>query len=34
MAPLAFVAVGGGGRENTPVNCKIGVIAFECPDML
>ena len=33
MAPLAFVAVGRGGRLSTPVNCKIGVAVFECPDM-
>ena len=29
MATLAFVAVGRGGRKNTPVNCKIGVVVFE-----
>ena len=34
MVPLAFVAVGRGGRSNTSVNCKIGVVVFECPDML
>ena len=30
MAPLVFVAVGRGGRE---INCKIGVVVSECPDM-
>ena len=34
MAPLAFAALGRGGRLNTPVYCKIDVAVFECPDML
>ena len=34
MTPLAFVALDRGDRLNTPVNCKIGVVVFECPDML
>ena len=34
MAPLAFVAVGRGGRKNSLVYCEIGVAVFERPDML
>ena len=29
MASFAFVAVGQGGRQNTPVNCEISVVVFE-----
>ena len=29
MASFVFVAVGRGGRENTPVNCEISDIVFE-----
>ena len=34
MAPFAIVAVGRGGRLNTPIYCEIGVAVFECPDLL